>query len=610
MSRRRVMILSILGLALLGAAIFLVPTLFFRPYFISHFFLREDLLGFLRRPQLLSRIHMLEGYGLRFHADDLDDVSIEATLREAERDRRRLATLRAYDPERLSPENALSYEVLEWMLASRKAGERFLFYDYPVNQVGGIQSELPSFLVNIHPFDGETGAREYLERMKKVGGVMDEVLRGLEYREERGIRPPRFVYDRVLAEMQGFVAPAPEQHILYTHLESKLAEMELPAARRTKMLKHAARIIEESIYPAYRRLIAYHTGARERATEEAGVWKLPDGDEYYRTMLRAQTTSDLSPGQVHDLGLAETERIQRELESILRAEGLWRGTVGPSLRAAAARDEFLYPDDAAGRERILADYQAIIDEIDAGMNRLFELRPTTGVVVRRVPEFKEDGAPGAYYSPPPLDGSRPGVFYANLRDVASIPRFGMRTLAYHEAVPGHHFQITIAMHLKLPFFRRFPWFTAYIEGWALYAERLADEEGYMKTPMDRAGFLASELFRAVRLVVDTGLHYKRWSREEAIRYMLANTGLSPTEAQAEVERYIVWPGQACAYKIGQLKILELRDRARAVLGERFDIKKFHSVILSPGALPLALLEREVAAWIADEKAAAAGASGE
>lgn len=599
MRRYRPMILLGLIFLCLVALLFLGPTLFYRPWFIGHFFLREDLLSFLRRPQLLSRLHVLEPYGIRFHADDLDDVSIEESRREIERTRRNLTILRGYDRDRLGPENALSYDVLEWLLTSRLEGEAFLFHDYPVNQVGGVQSSLPSFMINQHPIDDERGAEEYNARLEKIGPVIDEVLRGLKYREQRGVLPPRFVFDRVIKEMRAFIARTPGAHPLYVHLEKKLEELKTPPPRREEILIRTESAIKTSLYPAYERLIAYQKTTRGKAGAGDGVWKLPDGEAYYRYMLKAHTTTDLSPRAVHEIGLREIETLRRELREILAARGLWRGTVGPSMRAAGARDEFLYPDDDGGREHILADYQAIVDEIDRGMGRLFDLRPRTGVIVKRVPLFKEEGAPGAYYSPPPLDGSRPGVFFANLRDVRSIPRFGMRTLAYHEAIPGHHFQITIAMHLKLPIFRRVPWFGAYTEGWALYAERLAAENGFMQDPMDRAGYLASELWRAVRLVVDTGLHDQRWSREKAISYMLENTGLSEIEATAEVERYIVWPGQACSYKIGQLKILELRERARLRLGENFDIKKFHNVLLSQGALPLDILERNVDEWIAN-----------
>ena len=286
------------------------------------------------------------------------------------------------------------------------------------------------------------------------------------------------------------------------------------------------------------------------------------------------------------------------MEAILQSEGLREGTIGARVQQLARRPDQLYPDSDAGREQILADYQVILDEIDAGMDAVFNLRPETGVEVRRVPEFSQDTAPGAYYQGPSLDGERPGVFYANLRNVDEIPKFGMRTLAYHEGIPGHHFQIALTQELEdLPMFRRLIPMTVFAEGWALYAEQLAWEMGYQDDPLDNLGRLQAEMFRAVRLVVDTGMHYKRWSREQSIEYMLEHTGMGEDEVTAEIERYLVNPGQALAYKIGMLKILELREYARSELGEQFDLKAFHDQVLTHGALPMYLLERVVRDWV-------------
>jgi uncharacterized protein (DUF885 family) len=293
------------------------------------------------------------------------------------------------------------------------------------------------------------------------------------------------------------------------------------------------------------------------------------------------------------------------MRAILAAEGYPTEDLGATLQALNREERFLYPDSDEGRMQILADYQTIIDEVDAGLGELFNVRPTVGVRVQRVPEFRQATAPGAYYDSPPFDGSKPGTFYANLRSVEEIPRFGMRTLAYHEAIPGHHFQIAIAQGLEgVPFFRRVIPFTAYVEGWALYAEKLAAESGFQEDPYDRLGYLTGQIFRAVRLVVDTGIHAERWTREEAIDYMLAATGMPGTDVVAEVERYIVNPGQACAYKVGQLEILALRERAREQLGADFDLAAFHDVVLTHGAVPLSILGRLVDEWIESRAATA------
>jgi uncharacterized protein (DUF885 family) len=275
-------------------------------------------------------------------------------------------------------------------------------------------------------------------------------------------------------------------------------------------------------------------------------------------------------------------------------------SLGDVLRALHREERFTHPDSDEGRQTILVEYQRILDEAAPRLPPLFGRLPRAPVRVERVPAFREAGAAGAYYWPPPLDGSRPGVFYANLRDPREVARFGMRTLAYHEAIPGHHLQIALAQEMEgVPLFRRVVPFTAFVEGWALYAERLAAEQGWHPTPFDRLGQLVAEVFRAARLVVDTGLHAKRWTREQAVDYMLRNTGMGETEVAAEVERYIVLPGQACAYKVGQMKILELRERARSALGPRFDLRTFHDRVLGQGSLPLELLEEEIDAWIAE-----------
>jgi uncharacterized protein (DUF885 family) len=295
-------------------------------------------------------------------------------------------------------------------------------------------------------------------------------------------------------------------------------------------------------------------------------------------------------------------RIEAEMDVILSGEGLSLGSVGARVQGISKRPDQLYPDTDAGRTQIINDFQSIINEIDNGLTPYFNIRPKMGVEVERVPQFREQTAPGAYYNPPAFDGSRPGVFFINLRNTDEVAKFGMRTLAYHEGIPGHHFQIAIQQEMKgVPIFRKVLPFTAFAEGWALYSERLAWEAGFQKQPLDNLGRLQAEMFRAVRLVVDTGMHYKHWTREQSIAYMLEKTGMPETDVVAEIERYLVMPGQALAYKVGMNKILELRERAKTELGPKFDIKAFHDVVLSGGSMPLALLEQRVDAWIAKQK---------
>ena len=368
------------------------------------------------------------------------------------------------------------------------------------------------------------------------------------------------------------------------------------------MLARAEEALGKSVVPAYQALAAYLESLRPKATRNDGVWALPDGDRFYQYAIESNTTTRMGADEIHALGLAEVARIGSEMDRILSDAGYAEGTRNERMQKLGASPAQRYPDTDAGRAQILADYEAIIKEISAGLDPWFGIKPKAGVVVVRVPTFAEKTAPGAYYNPPPLDGSKPGRFYANLGDVGETLKYGMRTLAYHEAVPGHHLQIAIAQQIEgLPFFRKLVPFTAYLEGWALYAEQLAWEAGFEKNPLDNLGRLQSEMFRAVRLVVDTGLHSKRWTREQAIEYMVANTGMPESAVVVEIERYIVAPGQALAYKVGMLKILELRERAKKALGSRFDIREFHDEVLKSGAMPLSILERVIDAYIARKK---------
>ncbi len=599
-------ILGVLALLALAAGIFLVPTLWGKPWKIEHFYARVFGTFALRHPMMLSSMRLLEPAGLRFHNDDLDDMSVRFQKFEAEWLEEQLGVLRSYDRESMTDAGKLSYDVLEWFLADQHEGNRFPLHTYPVNQLGGIQSGLPEFMITSHHLGDARDAKDYIARVTRFGTAFDQVLEGLELREEQGIVPPRFVIRHVLREMRDFVGGPPTEQVLYTHFAEATAKLDdLSESERDELLTRLESRIQGTVYPAYGRLIDYFTRLEGVATTDDGVWKLPDGGAFYDWTLAHHTTTDLSADEIHQLGLGEVERIQSEMRAILVAEGYAADDLAAAMSALNVEERFLYPDTDEGRQQILADYQAIIDEIDAGLDPFFDVRPESGVRVERVPEFRQATAPGAYYEPPAFDGSRPGTFYVNLRSVKEIPRFGMRTLAYHEAIPGHHFQIALAQEMRdVPFFRRVIPFTAYTEGWALYAERVAAENGFQEDPYDRLGYLTAQIFRAVRLVVDTGIHRMRWTREQAIDYMLANTGMPETDVVAEIERYIVNPGQACAYMVGQLEILALRERARERLGDAFDIRRFHDVVLGSGAVPLGVLERLVDRWIEETAAGA------
>lgn len=593
-----------LGALVLLAGLLLAHTLWFKPLKIEWFFERVFLEYAVDDPQLLSSLRILPSW-MDFYSDDLTDQSLAREERLAAKLKHDLATLRSYDRDKLDDSTRLSYDILDRFMAVQAEGDRFRYYDYPLNQLFGIQSGLPTFLATQHQVNDRTDAENYLSRLGKIPVAYDQVMEGLRLREARGILPPRFVVEKVLAEMENFVAAAPEKNILYTSLAEKLDKLPANAVEsgeRERILGQAAGLIRDKVYPAYGVFIGYYRELLPKARPNNGAWDLPEGEAFYAWAVRMHTTTDITPDEVHELGLSEVARIEGEMDAILRGEGLTEGSVGDRVRQIAQRPDQIYPDSDEGRERIIADFQAIIDDADSRLDSAFDLRPKIGVEVERVPPFREKTAPGAYYQPPAFDGSRPGVFYINLRDTAEIPRFGMRTLAYHEAIPGHHFQIALQQQMTgVPTFRKLLPFTAFAEGWGLYAERVAAESGFLPTPLDDLGRLQAEMFRAVRLVVDTGLHHKRWTREQAIDYMCEKTGMPETDVVAEIERYLVMPGQALAYKVGMNHILALRAKAQAELGERFDIRRFHNLLLTGGSMPLTLLSQRVDAWIAAER---------
>jgi len=607
MPSRRPIGRTLLVLAALALLVFLVPFLWFRPWTLDQFYLRVFAVEALKHPQLLTQIGILDrtpfdGYNARL--DDQSPAAERATIVRAERARR---MLHEYDLAKLSPKARLSADVLDWFLDDIERGAAIPFHDYPVNQLFGAQSQLPDFLINIHPLHRAHDVASYVKRVAAIGPAIDQVIESLNVRESLGVIPPRFVLDRVIVQMHGFRDVPAHDNVLVKHLAEKLPSVrDMEAKRSASRLAEAERAVSDVVYPAYDRLLAKCVHLDSLATTDDGVWKLPNGDAYYAQLLRHYTTTDLSADSIHALGLSEVQRIQGVIRGLLVELRLPAADVGATLSHLRADPRQHYANVPGVRDSILADYQRIIDDASRRSDALFDLRPKAGVVVRPVPAFEEATAPGGYYQESSLGGGRPGTFFANLRDPAGVVKGSMRTLAYHEAIPGHHFQISIAQELKgVPFFRRLIPFTAYQEGWGLYAEELALEHGFHPTALDSLGALGSELFRATRLVVDTGIHHLHWTREQAIAYMMRTTGMAEPGVVTEVERYIVAPGQACAYKVGELKIVELRERARARLGARFDVKKFHDLVLGNGALPLSLLEREVDAWIAREGGATA-----
>ena len=592
---------TLLALLLAGATL-AAHTWYFKPLSIDWFYARAFLRLALENPELLTQLRILEPIGLRSHNATLADASIahEDRVRALMQDE--FETLHRYDAGRLAGQDRLSYDVFDYFVGMQLRGERWRFHNYPVNPLFGVQSDLPHLMTQTQQVNDSTDAGHYIARLGEIPRKLDQVIDGLRVRDQKGVIPPKFVVEKVIDQVKAFVAPGARGNALAVSLSEKLEKTSIDESARAALLARAEQVIGASVIPAYQRLAAYLETLRPKALRNDGVWALPDGDQYYQHAIERNTTTQMTADQIHELGLTEVARIKDEMTRGFDQAGYREGTLVERYRKLGDSAGQRYANSDEGRARILADYQSLIDEISAGMGRYFGLKPAAAVIVKRVPAFSEKTAPAAYYSPASMDRARPAQFFINLRDVEETRRYRMRTLAYHEAVPGHHLQTAIAQDLKgLPFFRRILPFTAYDEGWALYAERLAWEAGYHEDPRDDLGRLQDEMFRAVRLVVDTGMHAKRWSREKAIGYMTENTGMPEAEVVVEIERYLVMPGQALAYKIGMLKILELRERAKSALGARFDIREFHDEVLKNGALPLALLERVIDAYIARKK---------
>ncbi|WP_330147233.1 DUF885 domain-containing protein [Shewanella oncorhynchi] len=576
-----------------------------KPFFFRAFLDRSVVKMAFESPETLTSLGFLESLGITGHNAELDDDSPEAMDKTFAQVRDLRETLLSYSDADLDENQRISKDIALYLADFALISEPYRYHNYPLNQLFGVQNGYPSFMQAQHQVHSVGDAENYLSRLQKVKLKFAQTLEGLKIREAKGIIPPKFVIERVLTEMNDFVATPVQDNILYSSFKTKLADTDISADEQARLLAAAEADIKGYVHPAYQLFIDYLTQLQAKAGTDDGYWALPNGNLAYEQLLKFFTTTNYTADEIHAKGLAEVDRIQNEIMTILAAEGYDVGQgFSVAIEALAADPKFYYEDSDAGRAQILVDYQAILDEVNAGLGDAFRIRPEAGMEVVRIPEFKEKTAPGAYYQQPAIDGSRPGRFYANLYDIKATPKYGMRTLAYHEGIPGHHFQIAVAMELEgMPLIRKMAPFTAYIEGWALYSERLAWELGFQQDPFDNIGRLQAELFRAVRLVVDTGIHHSRWTREQAIDYMKKNTGMSDRDVTAEIERYIVMPGQATAYKVGMMKILELREKAKLALGDKFDLRDFHDVVLKNGAVPLDILEILVDRYIADKKSA-------
>jgi len=549
-----------------------------------------------------------ERAGYRF-VDKLGSSTKEGARRYRDIVEASLTELRALNRAALPANEQVTLDVVITAFENNVANSRFEVgggagAPYAVTQLTGSYSDLPDFMDSQHPLRTRDETDAYFARLGEYVRVMDEETEVVRQDAAIGVIAPDFAIDRGLEQLNAFANTAPADTVLVQTLVRRLPSVaELSDAERAAYISRAEIIVRDAIMPAYQRQIAAMHEVRPRAAHDAGVWRLPQGAEMYAAALRSRTTTTMSPSEIHTMGVELIRQFNAEMDTILRAEGLTRGSIAERVQELSRRPDQLYPNTDAGRDQILADLNQQTREIVALMPRAFNTLAQAQLEIRRVPPYTEAGAPGGYYQRAALDGSRPGAYYINLRNTAEWPKFTLPTLNYHEGVPGHHWQISIQQESgAIPFIRSaMLGFSAFSEGWGLYAEQLADELGvYDSNQLGRLGYLQSATFRASRLVVDTGMHHMRWSREQAIQSMMEATGDQESSVTTEIERYSVWPGQACSYMVGRQAINRMRSDAMAALGPRFDLKSFHDTMLANGAVPLSVLDGIMTAWRASQ----------
>ena len=558
----------------------------------------------LDTPELLSGIGLIDNTALDFHSGKLGDYTRVKEEEMLGRLRAARTRMDRFDPAELSGQEKLSWEIAVWFLDDMIRQAEFPYGGYRVNQISGVTVNLPQFLTDTHVVVSEKSAERYLSRLREFGRVLDESRVRVEDDRTHGVVPPDFIIAKAIGGMRSFIEEGAAKNPLVSTLAPKLDKIEgLDTARKEAIVAEATDIVGEAVIPAYQRMIGLFEDMAKTATHDAGIWRIPDGERIYAAALKSNTTTDMTAEELHALGLAEVARIDSEMDAILISLGRTEGSVADRLRALSQDPAQLFANTDEGRQQMLDYLGKLNTEVMARAKDFFITLPPQPLEIVRVPEYSQDSSAGGYYNAPALDGSRPGRFYINQKNTADNPRWQLPTLLYHEAAPGHHFQLSASQLIEnVPMLRKLSPFNAYAEGWALYAERVAAEDMllYANDPWGNLGRLNDERFRAVRLVVDTGMHARRWSREEAITYMLANTSNSEDDVVREIERYVVWPGQACAYKTGQLAIIRLRQKAEKALGERFDLPAFHEVVLMNGAMPLGILDKVVDEWIATQ----------
>ena len=556
--------------------------------------------------QLATNPQFLTALGSKELYDRLNDYTDSYAQQQMALEERQLAEMKArFDPERLSPAGRLSYRLFEKSVVDDREAFPWRRHGFPASTNGSPMGAIPVFLINNHRIDTVADAEAYVSRLREVERVMREIGANMRDQAERGIVPPRFNFQPVREDgrriLQGAPFTAGADSAIFADFKAKVGRLDIAQSEKDRLIAAASEALTGPFRRGYDHFLATVDSIEPRATGNNGAWSLPDGAEFYGQRIRQSTTTDLTAAQIHEIGLREVERIHGEMERIKRQVG-FTGTLQQFFAHINDGQQYKYPNTAEGREQYLADARRFIAQVMEAAPRWFRRLPQAPLEVRAVEEWRQQTASVAFYNRPSADGSRPGIYYVNLADMNQVLKPQTEAISYHEGAPGHHFQIALAQELPgLPKFRRFGGYGVYSEGWGLYAELLGKEMGFYDEPISEFGMYSTSLWRAIRLVVDTGIHHQRWTRQQAIDYFMANGLLSLRDATKEIERYFNNPGQATSYMIGQLKILELRDRAREALGDRFDIREFHAVVLENGPVPLDVLEELVDAWIATRR---------
>ena len=573
-----------------------------KPYSLDHFLAKELIVSMTESPEYMTYLGLFDNFDfVTKHNQKLSIPSAEQSKENYENNVKKLKIIKGFDINTLEQDQRITQKIALFDTQNDiERYERFKYHSYPFNQISGNHLNLVEFMTDTHPLKSRTDAENYIERVQMFDEVLEANLLWLEEQKRQNIYAPKFVFDHVIKQLNELINYDDSENPLMVIFKDKVNKLNLKTEETDKLIKELSKVISEDVKPGFQLILSFMESNYEMANKYHGVWSLPDGDDYYALRLRSYTTTDYSAEEIHQLGLQEVDRIGKRMKEIFLELGYKVDKpVGEMMNDLNEDPNFLYEDTEDRKKIVIDDYNQMVKEAEEDVRPYFYKFPSSPVEVRPVPEYSEKTAAGGYYQSPSLDGSRPGVFYANLYDIKQTPKYGMRTLTFHEAVPGHHFQLALNIeNEELTLYRRLGYSTsAHTEGWALYAEQLGVEVGMTKNLYDELGVLQSEMFRANRLVVDTGIHHKKWTREKAMDYMKKTTGMSDTEVRVEIERYIVWPAQATSYKMGMIKILELRERAKNALGEKFDLRDFHSIVLDHGIVPLFVLEDLIDQWI-------------